>query len=79
MTTQTGSYPLMNLAREFGADYGDVLLLADEHRQARADERTNGRTSAAILAKLRLRMRLGFDEADALMLAIAMHARGRWA
>lgn len=40
----TGSFPLMNLAKRYGVDYGDVLLVAGSNRAMYAGEEPSDAT-----------------------------------
>jgi hypothetical protein len=54
MTNRSGSFPLMNLAADFGVDYGDVLLAAEASRMSLSGDGTLGRMRLAQAATTRL-------------------------
>lgn len=56
---RTGSYPLMNLAEDFGVDYGDVLLLSVTAGGASFTGLPDGRRAQIAAASRRVWMRLG--------------------
>jgi hypothetical protein len=70
--TRCGSYPLMNIAQDFGVDYGDVLLVHDALREIA----TRARAEASIEAGGRIRAALGADAARALL--ERLHRVSRW-
>jgi len=57
---RTGSYPLMNIAQDFGVDYGDVLLVAQQIRTFRHGSCiTPGRFRLATEAAMRVMDKVG--------------------
>lgn len=55
-----GSYPLMNIAQDFGVDYGDVLLVAQHMREGQHGAVIPaGRAQEAAQAGLRLQTTIG--------------------
>lgn len=78
--SRCGSFPLMNLATDYGADYGDVLLMAEccarEHRRDRVPL---GRAIGMARAWLRTRDRIGPNAFEDLRDELQLHAAARWA
>lgn len=75
-----GSYPLMNIASDFGVDYGDILIVSAWWRARRAfhEAWTVERDELAGAAWGRLRRSMRARDAEPLRLELDMHARRRW-
>lgn len=79
MSKRCGSYPLMNLAADYGVAYGDVLLMADVERRRRVgDEFTDGRCDVALAAAERSAIHATDGDFGGLYDAILDHADARW-
>lgn len=79
----TGSYPVMDLARDFNVDYGDVLLMADDYRRFMGGEvPTWERVTEFERAEQRLfqtlHQRGETKRFAALARKLMQHARRRW-
>lgn len=59
--TRSGSYPLMNLAKDFGVDYGDLLLWADNrfYEWKTFHTPSHNRYQEAYAASTRMRQAIG--------------------
>lgn len=77
MATRCGSYPIMNLAEDYGVDYGDLLLWADFYENGiwSRDPYPQGRVILAYAAVRR--MALAFPESFALNRALSAIIRAR--
>lgn len=77
--TRSGSYPLMNLAADYGVDYGDVLQIADVYRHTiRRERTTHARAVSAAHASCRIRRAVGLRGLCSLRVKLAKHATERW-
>lgn len=80
---RSGSYPLMNLAEDFGVDYGDVLLAADWFRRNHAMEPLTldrDRESASAWSRMYFLLRAAGRDSEYFQLrdCLSAHARHRW-
>lgn len=80
MAERCGSYPLMNLAEDFGVDYGDVLVWADYLRMERG---ARGSTPYSRFLQLeaatqRIDTALSSPRYMALLDRLIAHANDRW-
>lgn len=79
---RTGSFPLMNLAADYGVDYGDVLLMAEgvgarlrgEYGETQARHRMWSRAQDAAVAACERQAKSVVD----LYAAVHCHASARW-
>jgi len=79
MTNRTGSYPLMNLAADYGVDYGDVLLWADYLRRTRLGaDLSRARLHDAFLAAGRVLGSMSNRRSAKFRKALFAHADARW-
>ena len=75
----TGSYPLMDLARQFDVDYGDVLIWAHYLRSTRVGPRcTPARYDVFAEAITRIDDALDGGAYEGLLEAMLAHADARW-
>lgn len=73
--TRSGPSTLVALARDYGVDYGDVLLVADVHRYTlRYEPLPQERARAAVQALARIGVALGRSATTRLEYWIADHA-----
>lgn len=74
-----GSYPLMNLAEDFGVDYGDVLLWADHLRASRLPGAVSqDRFEQLVWAVERIVAACGRARQERLCTLLVRHANARW-
>jgi hypothetical protein len=78
--TRSGSFPLMNLAEDFGVAYGDVLLMAEGFGASRREEPfPTGRLLVHAAACQRVFIQLGAGQmVHRLCAALADLADARW-
>lgn len=77
---ETGSFPLMAIAREFGVDYGDILLIAHAEAGLYSGSLASPRRfDLAHAASDRCYEALSRNQYSDLYTAICQHAKGRWA
>jgi len=79
MSERTGSYPLMNLAQDYGVAYGDVLLWAEEYgRIIREEPLAVGRTTPVARAWERTCLAIGHRRGGELLREIMWFEMQRW-
>jgi len=79
MTVRCGSYPLMNLAQDFGLDYGDILLWADYMRRWRGGlHYSAGYMDRFTGAAIRIDAALTAERYDEVLTLMVAHADARW-
>lgn len=80
MTNRSGSFPLMNLAADYGVDYGDVLIVSYAFRcEINRLEQSFGRANQFLAAWSRIAAKVGPRQMDWLSTRIVgiLHRRGR--